>query len=254
MRSLWIEAVASWQAPPPQPGEPPPVLPAADLLPPNERRRAPQAVAIALAVARQAVAASGRDAATLAHVFTSAHGDLRTVDALCATLADDPSLLSPTRFHHSVHNAAAGYWALATGCRAPASATAGFDRSFALGLLEAASLAADEDRPVLLVGVDTSAVGPLASVNTSRGWLGVALVLAPHASAAARWRLDWAVSPGAGDPPPAGTTEARNALDDARPLLAGLAASPARAFALRLPVGEGSVLALRAEPLHGGGS
>ena len=61
---------------------------------------------------------AGHDAAALASVFTSAHGDLPIIDALCTTLAGDPLLLSPTRFHHSVHNAASGYWAIGSGSRA----------------------------------------------------------------------------------------------------------------------------------------
>ena len=76
----------------------------------------------ALDVAAAAVAASGHDARQLPSVFASAHADLAVVDALCDTLADDPLLLSPTRFHHSVHNAASGYWAIASGCTAPSSA------------------------------------------------------------------------------------------------------------------------------------
>ena len=98
--------------------------PAPPMLAANERRRAPDAVLMALEVASAAVAASGQDAGALASVFTSAHGDLSIIDALCTTLASDPLLLSPTRFHHSVHNAASGYWAIGSGSHAASTALA----------------------------------------------------------------------------------------------------------------------------------
>jgi uncharacterized repeat protein (TIGR01451 family) len=61
-------------------------------------------------------------AASSPSVFSSAHGDLAIVDALCRSLAQDPQLLSPMRFHNSVHNATSGYWAI--GCRSREASTA----------------------------------------------------------------------------------------------------------------------------------
>lgn len=119
------------------------------------------------------------DVSSLASVFASAHGDLPIVDYLCATLATDPMQLSPTRFHHSVHNAAAGYWSIATHDTAPASAIAAGDETFAAGLLEAATQACAEHRPVLLVAFDTPAVGPLSLAAPNTALFGMATVLAP---------------------------------------------------------------------------
>jgi hypothetical protein len=222
------------------------------LLAANERRRAPDGVLVALEVAAAAVAMAGREPSTLPSVFTSAHGDLAVVDALCSTLASDPALLSPTRFHHSVHNAASGYWAMSTGCHAPSNAVAGFDASFALGLLEAATQAVTEHSPVLLAGFDTDARGALASVTRSRGLLGVALVLAPERSAATRAVLDWAVLPGVAPPSalqsPAAQALAGNAMADALPLfeaLARLEAQPEASEELQLPLGPKGLLHLR---------
>ncbi len=96
-----------------------PAKPAPRLLAANERRRAPETVAVALDVALAACEDAGVDPATLPSVFTSMHGDLAITDYMCATLADDPRALSPTRFHNSVHNAAAGYWTIGTGCNLP---------------------------------------------------------------------------------------------------------------------------------------
>ena len=43
--------------------------------------------------------------------------------------------ISPTQFHNSVHNAAAGYWHIAAGSAAPSLSVGGHDGAFAAGLL-----------------------------------------------------------------------------------------------------------------------
>jgi hypothetical protein len=152
--------------------------PAPELLAPNERRRAPDTVALALQVALDACAEAGEDPAKLSSVFTSTHGDLAITDYMCQTLVDDPSAISPTRFHNSVHNAAAGYWTIGTGCMAPATAISGYQASFAEGLLEVIGQLVDGTDPVLLVAYDAQSTGPLAEISHSEGLLGAALVLA----------------------------------------------------------------------------
>jgi hypothetical protein len=255
--ALWSPALPGWalaqQALRGEPvaADPPVARPNPALLAANERRRAPDAVLVALEVAAAAVAMAGQDAATLPSVFTSAHGDLGIVDALCSTLATNPQLLSPTRFHHSVHNAASGYWAMATGCRAASSAVSGFEASFAVGLLEAGTQAHTDGTPVLLVGFDTAARGALASVNRSRGLLGVALVLTPQRSAASVFSLDWACTAGIASLPPLTSAAAKalaaNAMADALPLFEALAR--AEDTALTLPLGPAGILHLRTIPL-----
>lgn len=155
-----------------------PARPSPQLLPANERRRAPDTVAIALDVAMAACASAGRDPASLPSVFASTHGELAITDYMCATLAQDPRALSPTRFHNSVHNAAAGYWTIGTGAMQPANAISAHEASFAQGLIEALAQLADGSDAVLLVAYDGHAVGPLAQVAPSDGLLGGALVLA----------------------------------------------------------------------------
>lgn len=152
----------------------------------NERRRAPASVRLALRAAELACARAGVDPARTPSVFASEHGDLAIVDAMCRTLAGDPALLSPLRFHHSVHNAASGYWSIATGCRAPGTALAAGAHSFAAALLEAASQALADGQPVLMVHVDTAPVGPLCSVVGARSAGALALVL--HAEPRPGWR------------------------------------------------------------------
>ncbi len=229
--------------------------PAPAVMAANERRRASDSVLVALEVAAAAVAHSGHDARHLASVFTSAHGDLPITDALCRTLASDPLLLSPMRFHHSVHNAASGYWAIASGCHAASTALAAFKHSFGAGLLEATGQCAQSGEAMLLVGFDTEACGPLASSNRSRGLLGVALVLAPQRSAASRWQMQWSLdvssTPPAAPRSPAAQTLMDNATADALPLFEALAMD--QPGDLRLAVGGSSQLSLRLQPLPGAG-
>ena len=172
--------------------------PSPELLPPAERRRAPDTVAVAAEVAMRACVAAAVDPAGLASVFSSVHGDLAITDYMCETLARTPLLVSPTRFHNSVHNAAAGYWCIATGCHAPYVMVSAFGHSFATGLLEAFAQIASDGAPVLYVAYDIEACGPLATMGPSRSLLGVGLVLAPESSARTVAQLTWSVRPGDG--------------------------------------------------------
>lgn len=256
-RTVFIDAAALWARQAPSwdawcaavrgDAPPPAAKPNPSLLSPNERRRASDSVLLAVEVAEQAVRASGHEASLLASVFTSAHGDLAVTDALCTQLAQAPLQLSPTRFHHSVHNAASGYWAIATGCRAPSTALSAHTHSFAAGLLEALVFCACEREPVLLVGNDTEARGLLAEVNSSRGLLGVALVLSPERSASSMAALQWRLDDGASAAPALRSDLARtlhsNAMSDALPLFESLALDAEQS--LSLPLSGARHLALR---------
>jgi hypothetical protein len=92
-------------------------------------------------------------------------------------------LISPTRFHNSVHNAAAGYWGIATGAMAPADAIGAFDASFAAGLLEAlVRLAANPRQAALLIAYDTPYPEPLHGARPIADSFAVALVLSREAA------------------------------------------------------------------------
>jgi hypothetical protein len=258
--SLFVEGIAFWA--PTLPGwehaapalrgaatgvDPPAARPAPGLLPAAERRRAPDSVALALEVAARAVAQSGRAPTELLSVFTSAHGDLAITDYVCSTLARTPALLSPTRFHNSVHNAASGYWGIATGCRRASTAVSAFEWSFAAGLLEAWTQLAADAQPVLLVGCDVAATGALVSTNDSRGLLAVALVLAPRRGPRTLARLDGALVGGATAPIPVRSEAAlplsSNAMADALPLFETLAGAAPEVLTMPLS----ATLALRVQ-------
>jgi len=264
--SFAVDAVAFWA--PTLPGWPlaraafrgeqeplaaPAKRPAPALLAAAERRRAPDTVALALEVAAAAVHASGHDAAALPSVFTSTHGDLAVSDYMCATLASAPTLISPTKFHNSVHNAAAGYWTIATGCRETSTALTAFDASFAAGLLEAASQCSADDRAVLLVAFDVEASGALASVVDSAGLLACALVLAPSPSESSVAVFDWELAPATKAAPAPRSAAARslagNAMAGALPLLEAIATVDRSDAPLALPLGPSLALRLTAHAL-----
>jgi hypothetical protein len=163
--------------------------PAPTLLAPTERRRAPDTVAVALEVAVRACQAAGRMPAELPSVFASTHGDLAISDYMCTTLASTPALISPVKFHNSVHNAAAGYWSIGTGSLAPYTAISAYEYTFGAGLLEAATQVICEGKPVLYVAFDIESKGALSTVAPSRGLLGAALVLSPAVQGASRRSL-----------------------------------------------------------------
>jgi hypothetical protein len=246
LRSVWIDGIALWaprlpgwdeaaailrgeQEPPAEPAR----RPSPALLPPTERRRAPDTVAVSMEVAARACEAAGVEPARTASVFASTHGDLAISDYMCETLAKTPSLTSPTKFHNSVHNAAAGYWSIATGCYEPYTAVSAFHHTYGQGLLEALVQAATSGAPVLYVAYDIGAKGPMATVVPSRSMLGAALVISPTPSARAQAALAWEV---AASPAPA--SRARPA---SRALAGGDDMAPCLPLYEALATGEGTV-------------
>ena len=168
------------------------VLPLPMALPAAERRRAGAVVKVSLAVGQEAVDASGLPAASLPSVFSSSSGDAINCHEICSALASSDRLISPTRFHNSVHNASSGYWSISSGSMASSSVLCARDASFSAGLLEAMTQVAVEQAPVLLVAYDTDYPEPLHSVRPLPDTFGVGLVLAPRRSerSLARWTLD----------------------------------------------------------------
>lgn len=167
----------------------PTTIPVPEGLPPAERRRTGATVRLALSVAQQAVAAAGVDSQGLLTVFSSSGADGLICHEMCETLASADRQLSPTRFHNSVHNAAAGYWSLATGATAASTALCAYDGSFAAGLLEALALATVDRVPVLLSAYETAYPGPMLAKRRLPDSFAVALVLTPAPTPNALARL-----------------------------------------------------------------
>lgn len=155
---------------------------ASSLLSARERRRCPETVRLSFSAAEQACDMADTPPAGIEAVFCSGMGDLQITDYMCRTLAESPELLSPTRFHNSVHNAAAGYWSIGAGVRLDVTAVSGWRDSAQAGLLEAVSRVHAGNRPVLLVVYDSAGVGPMQDVWTARRPFSSALLLAPEAT------------------------------------------------------------------------
>jgi hypothetical protein len=150
-----------------------------ELIPPRERRRAPQSVKLAVEVMQQACNQAAIPAGDVATVFASGMGDMQLTDYMCRTLHEMPRAVSPTKFHNSVHNAATGYWSIATGSHAPANAISAYSGSVAIALLEAAIQAVEEQVPVVVASEETAAPVAFTSIYDSTVPLGSALLLTP---------------------------------------------------------------------------
>lgn len=153
-------------------------IPAPEALPPTERRRAGKCVRLALAAGIEAARNAKREPRDLATIFTSSTGDGDNLHAICEQLASDDRLISPTRFHNSVHNAPQGYWGIATGSMHAADSIGAHDASFGAGLLEAlARLAAQPSQAVLLIAYDAPYPEPLHSVRPIADGFAVAFAM-----------------------------------------------------------------------------
>lgn len=177
-----LQGLASYQAAPLEKYKP-------ELLPANERRRATELVRMAFRVCEEAMAASALPREECASVFASSGGDYPIVDQICRSLCDSERLVSPTQFHNSVHNSAAGYWSIATGSRQPSTSLSAYNDSFAAGLLEAMCLCQQEQQPTLLAVYDIQPPYPLSSKRHIAVEFGVALLLTPGATAQSLARL-----------------------------------------------------------------
>jgi Beta-ketoacyl synthase, N-terminal domain len=157
------------------------VLPPLECLPAVERRRTGRVVRLALAAGLEATARAGADAAQLAAVFSSSGGDGDNCHEICRVLAGAERQISPTRFHNSVHNAASGYWGIATGATAASNSLCAYDASFGAGLLEALVQIRIDETAVLLIAYDADYPEPIRSFRPIPDAFAVALLLAPMA-------------------------------------------------------------------------
>jgi hypothetical protein len=152
------------------------------LLPPNERRRITPSIKLALQAAQEAVTHCSLPAHRLSSVFVSAAGDGEIIDRICTVLTLPDRPVSPIHFHNSVHNAAAGYWAIATGSMFPSVSLSAQDESFAAGLLEASAMVLADSDPVLLVAHDHPCPPPLDACCPLQAPFAVGLLLSPARS------------------------------------------------------------------------
>jgi hypothetical protein len=125
----------------------------ASVLAPMVRRRTSMATRVAITAANRACTAAG-SGQKLPAIFVSSVGEMQVTDKLCRAITQQEYPLSPTLFHNSVHNTAAGYWSMATGSMASMQAMGALDDGFALALLEAWCQLQTVAQQVLLVVYD----------------------------------------------------------------------------------------------------
>jgi hypothetical protein len=168
----------------------PTVLTAPSILPATERRRTGRVVKLVIGVATEAAAHAGVEPGELSGVFSSSGGDGHNCHEICQALAQPAREISPTRFSNSVHNAAAGYWSIATGATRASTVLCAFDASFCAGLLEALTQVTMDQARILLTAYDTEYPEPLHSKRPVPDAFGVALVLTPRREPASLARLE----------------------------------------------------------------
>lgn len=203
----------------------PVAIPAPALLPPTERRRTGPSVRLALAVATEAVQESGIPPEELDTVFASSNGEGQVITGILEALHAPDGAISPTQFHNSVHNAAAGYWGIAVGSSRPSVSLGGHDQVFATGLMQAAVQVAVGGAPVLFVAHDVPLPPPLDAMRATTAPFAAAFVLAPQRGAHGALRIDHHAGAAEETPLPGAfdALRAANPVARAVPLLAAIA-------------------------------
>lgn len=218
-------------------------------IPAVERRRATNATRLAVDAAAQALA--GLDASAPATVFASCSGEVEVIHAIFEELSTDRPVLSPTRFHNSVHNAAAGYWSIASRAQTASTSICCYDDSFGAGLLEALVQCASDQCAVLLVAYDEPPVFPIAEFRPILAPFAAAVLLRPHPESGDLALADWQFEP----TDPAASTMTSPELERLRlgnpaaralPLLAALAIGVTAD--LRFGCGMGGTLRVQVTP------
>jgi len=151
--------------------------PEARFLPAMLRRRCGSLARIMLTTAFDCCEAE--EIAEVNAVFASRHGNINeSIDLLDRLACEKP--LSPTKFSHTVHNAQAGLFSIASENRLASSSVAAQHDSFACGYLEALTLLERHpERSVLLVIGDIPLAPVFARlVDEPAGVYGLALLLA----------------------------------------------------------------------------
>ncbi|MDT8371966.1 MAG: beta-ketoacyl synthase chain length factor [Gammaproteobacteria bacterium] len=189
-------------------------------LPANERRRATPVIKLALQ-AMQPLLHSDDDLEKMATVFASSDGDLGNDDKICRALAKNEKAVSPTQFHNSVHNAPAGYWAIASSMRSASISLSAGNATFAAGLLDAAMQVLSEQQNVLLVAYDVVAPEPLNEKRKFEYSLSIALRLGLKSEAENAGHIQCSVS-GANTVVTACQNDSLESLRTGNPVGAGL--------------------------------
>jgi len=223
----------------------------AALLPPTERRRATEVTRLALDVAEEAVGC--HDPSDIPALFTSSGGEVNIVHEIFLTLVGPDRRLSPTQFHNSVHNAAAGYWSIASGSRMPTDSLCAYDDSLGSGLLEGLLRLQEQHQRILVVAYDLPAPYPISLYRSIPSAFAVGFLLSSDPKDTPMASLDWSyeAEPPAVSPlndPGLETLRTSNPAARALPLLVAIARKETQT--LRLGVGMQGALCLKIQPCY----
>lgn len=145
-------------------------------LPANERRRTTALIKLALQTI-QPLLHDEDDLEKTATVFASSDSDLEIEDKICEALTQNVKMVSPTQFHNSVHNAPAGYWAIASSMSSASTSLSAGNATFAAGLTEAVTQVICDEQTVLFACYDMVAPDPFDAVRHFDYSLGIGLRL-----------------------------------------------------------------------------
>lgn len=206
------------------------------LLSANERRRTTQLIKLALHVASEAMESCHNEVHKIAAIFASSEGDTEILDKNCTALALATKPISPTNFHNSVHNAPAGYWAIAGKYILPSTSIAAYEATFSAGLLESFAYAEVEQQSVLYVAYDNIAPAPLKNAVKVDEPFATALLLSPKQTKFSHSKLELKLSthavPGYMDTPELEALRTTNSAAHSLPLLSAIAKKSTTKIAL----------------------
>ncbi len=164
--------------------------PKAEILPARLRRRCSLLTRMSAEVVAKASAQAAIDTSLATVVLASVYGEIRTTGQLLVMMAEEPgSPLSPTRFHNSVHNTPIGYLSIACSNHQGSTAISAGPRTLAMAMLEAATVIAAGEGPVVVVIVEEPLPEGLALDGGTYDALAVAFVVESARDAGIRVRL-----------------------------------------------------------------
>ena len=201
--------------------------PVISILPPNERRRTTKTIKIAINSIEQLMDQDQKDRLSLSSIFASSCGDVDLVQSICIALAQSGKPVSPTQFHNSVHNAAAGYWSIGNLCMQGTTSISAAYGTLAAALMESACQLQECGQAIVLCCYDIASPSPIDQIRHIRYDFACSFLLTPEPSPVTRAKLT--IEPGVST---AVTTMDQSGLEALRrdnpaaaalPLLQGLA-------------------------------
>lgn len=146
-------------------------------------RRATALTRIGVEALQQAASDAKVEVSAVPTVWATAHGEHETAVEILRGLVLGDGRISPTRFHNSVYNAAAGYASIATGNRQPSTTLAGGADLVAMALLEGLCVLHAGARDVIVVALDEPMLPPFDARGAAAP-LAVSLCLSADSGAA----------------------------------------------------------------------